>query len=369
MDPEVSPSLGEREQTDQSLRVERAEVDQEFLAKRAAIDEVADAVICRARERADQVVAAARTRADQSLMTSGLGPQATTLIARERTLADEALRAERLVADEARHAERAEHVAVLAKDRADTDNDLSHERSQVDDALTTRDQFLGLVGHEVRNMLHAMLGFAELIETGASCENPASQSVFHAQSIRRAGARMNRLIGDLVDIASIEAGMLVVTPKLEDPGCVVAEAVENLQAQASTRSISLRTEATGRLEPVLFDAARILQVLVNLLSNAIKFTPDAGTIVIRVENAGADIHFSVSDTGIGIPSDKQEAVFERFIQIEKNDQRGVGLGLYISRSIVQRHGGRMWVESKIGEGSTFHFTLPARRSAAHGLTK
>src|ERR1700712_556927 len=113
------------------------------------------------------------------------------------------------------------------------------------------------------------------------------------------------------------------------------------------------------LPTVSLDAARIHQVLINLISNAIKFTPKRGAITVCARRSGAEIRVDVSDTGIGIPSEKLEAVFNRFVQIKKNDQRGVGLGLYISRCIVEGHGGRIWAESKFGEGTTVSFTLPA----------
>ncbi|HVS63206.1 MAG TPA: ATP-binding protein, partial [Thermoanaerobaculia bacterium] len=106
------------------------------------------------------------------------------------------------------------------------------------------------------------------------------------------------------------------------------------------------------------DAARILQVLGNLLENALKFTPARGRVVLRAERVGPDIHVAVSDTGGGIPADRLKAVFERFVQAGGRDRRGVGLGLYISRCIVHGHGGRIWAESTLGEGTTVHFTLP-----------
>jgi signal transduction histidine kinase len=114
--------------------------------------------------------------------------------------------------------------------------------------------------------------------------------------------------------------------------------------------------------PASFDPARMLQVLTNLLSNAIKFTPPGGRVVVRLERIADDLRFAVSDTGVGIPKDNLETVFERFRQVKANDRRGVGLGLYISKCIVQGHGGKIWAESKLGGGSTFCFTLPIHLS-------
>ena len=169
---------------------------------------------------------------------------------------------------------------------------------------------------------------------------------------------MNRLIGDLVDVASIEAGVLAATREMGDPATVVAEAVDNFQVQAATSGISLAAEIVPPPALAAFDSARILQVLTNLLSNAIKFTPAHGRIDVRVERVGDEVRFAVSDTGVGITADNLEAVFVRFLQVTENDRRGVGLGLYISKAIVQGHGGRIWAESTVGEGSTFCFTLP-----------
>ena len=202
------------------------------------------------------------------------------------------------------------------------------------------------MSHDLRNMLNAMVGSAALIEKGALQTDLVEQVVTHARRIQRSGARMNRLIGDLVDVASIEAGVLAVTREVGDPTTVVTEAVDTFQVQAAAAGVSLTAEIVPPPSLAAFDSARILQVLTNLLSNAIKFTPAHGRIVVHVERFGDEIRFAVSDTGVGIATDKLEAVFVRFLQVTENDRRGVGLGLYISKAIVQGHGGRIWAESK-----------------------
>jgi signal transduction histidine kinase len=189
------------------------------------------------------------------------------------------------------------------------------------------------------------------------------KTVAYAERLQRTGARMGRLIGDLVDVASIEAGKLAVSREVADPVLVVTEAVDTFQAQATSRGISLAAELHTPLPVVAFDSARILQVLANLVSNAIKFTPLNGKIVVGVDCVDGQLRFGVSDTGQGIPRDKLEAVFERFLQVTANDRRGVGLGLYISKCIVQGHGGRIWAESTPGKGSTFSFTIPLQAAA------
>lgn len=352
------PDEDKRKQTDESLRAERETADHALGEELAAIDETTDAVITRARFRADEVLAAARAKTDRRSATRASGARPPESVQRERVLEDEVVRRERADADEVLREERAEHVANLSNEREETDKDLSTERARSDHALATRDAFLGLVSHDLRNMLGTMVGFAVLIAREVSQENHVEQVRLHAQRIQLSGARMNRLIGDLVDVASIEAGMLAVTRESCDATHVVIEAMDTFQAQASASGISLVSEIVPPLPLAAFDAARILQVLTNLLSNAIKFTPPNGTVVVRVERVGDDILFSFRDTGVGIPNDKLEAVFERFLRINKNDRRGVGLGLYISKCIVQGHGGRIWAESRVGAGSTFSFTLP-----------
>lgn len=345
----------ERDQTDESLRVERMKADADLGERQAGVDEAADAIIERARARADQVLAAARAKSDVQRGSTNL--QSAGVLERERDREDQALRSERASADETLRAERAEH-ALPSAEREETDRDLLQERARSDGAVTARDAFLAIVSHDLRNMLNGMVGFASLIANGVSRDNYDEQVVAYAQRIQRTGARMNRLIGDLVDVASIEAGVLAVSRELADPGLVVIEAVDNLQAQADGRGITLTVELEPPFPSLVFDPARILQVLVNLLSNAIKFTPPNGRVVVSLQRIREELRFAVADTGQGIPPDKLEAVFARYVQLTENDRRGVGLGLFISNCIVQGHGGRMWVESTPGQGSTFCFTLP-----------
>ena len=350
--------LSERDQTDESLRAERQEADRALEENTDALDETADAIVVRARARADAVLTAARLKTDRS----GTGPPPEAL-ERSRTVEDRLIQDERVEADDMLRGERAEHVARLSYERQETDRDLSIERSRSDHALATREEFMGLVSHDLKNMLNAMVGVASLIEKEAARDDHVEQVVAHARRIQRSGARMHRVIGDLVDVASIEAGMMAVTREICDPIPVVIEAVETFQAQASESGVALVAEIVPPLPPVTFDSARILQVLSNLLSNAIKHTPRQGSVLVHVEHVGDEIVFAVRDTGAGIAADRVEATFERFVPVATDDRRGVGLGLYISKCIVQGHAGRIWVDSEHGDGSAFCFTLPVQRGA------
>jgi signal transduction histidine kinase len=358
----INEASAERGQTDESLRLEREKTDRALAERQAAAEEDSDLVVNRARENADAVLTDARAKADQRLDEAL--PQVATRadLAEERLLEDEALQDERASADEILRRERNENARVLSRllplEREKTDRFLLTERARSDDALSNRDNFLGLVSHDLRNLLGGIVLNAELLSARAPEDDDGKQTLVATARIQRYAARMNRLIGDLVDVASIDAGRLAVTPAPGDAAALIAEAVDTFQAAASAKGIALQTERIERPLPARFDHDRMLQVLANVISNAIKFTSQGGSIRIRGECAGDELRVSISDTGSGIPGNMLEAIFERFWQVGKNDRRGVGLGLYISRCIVETHGGRIWAESKPGEGSTICFTLP-----------
>ena len=172
---------------------------------------------------------------------------------------------------------------------------------------------------------------------------------------------MNRLLEDLLDTASIEGGRLSVEKEAIDMGPLVAEALEALSPVAASKSLNLTNELPAELPAVLADTPRIQQVLANLLGNAIKFTPQAGTIIVRAEPSDGVVTFSVTDTGPGIPEENVPHLFERLWQAKHTASLGTGLGLFIVKGIVESHEGTVWVESRVGHGSTFFFTLPVAR--------
>lgn len=350
----------EREQTNESLRLEREKTDR-ALAERQAAEEDSDLVVQQARESADSLLTEARAKADERLEASSqVGTRAT--LAAERELEDEALQEERASADEILRRERDENARVLSRllplEREKTDRFLLTERARSDVALSNRDNFLGLVSHDLRNLLGGIVMSAELLSARAPENEDGAQTLVTTQRIQRYAARMNRLIGDLTDVASIDAGKLAMIPAPGDAAALIAEAVDPFQAAASAKGISLQTEIGEGPLRAEFDHGRMLQVLANIIANAIKFTSEGGRIRVRGERAGDELRFSITDTGSGIPGNMLEAIFERFWQAGEDDRRGVGLGLYISKCIVEAHGGRIWAESTPGEGSRLCFTLP-----------
>jgi signal transduction histidine kinase len=349
----------EREQTDQSLREERAQADGAPAVDATPVEEVADAVINRARALADELLAAARAKVDRQ--ASGHPPNS---VERKRDVEDEVVRSERAEADEKLRVARAEHVALLNVGREETDKDLLSERSRADAAIAMRDEFLGIVSHDLRNLLNNMVLSASVITEGVKEADHVEQVLKLARRILSAGARMNRLIGDLVDVASIDAGALEVTREPQDPTVVVTEAVQAFQAQAAAKEVSLVCELVPGQLLAAFDSTRILQVLGNLLGNAIKFTPAKGQVLVCVKLVDDEVRFTVADNGPGIPEDQLTSIFDRYSQVTKNDRRGVGLGLYISKCIVRSHEGRLWAESELGHGTTGVFTLPSMPTTA-----
>lgn len=358
-DPQESP---EREQTDDSLREEREKADVALAAIQGAVEAKADAVVERARESADVVLVAARDKADEQANPAAAYPVPSAAIAEERVVEDETLRDERAEADERVRREREVMAGVLSRhlplERHATDEHLLTERARSDDALATRDDFLGMVCHDLRDLLNGIVVTTTMLGEKLAKRDDSQKLIDETVRIQRYGARMNRLIGDLVDVTSIDAGKLAVCATQCDAILLVGEAVDALRTAAEAKGLSLVVEQTEPCLPADFDHDRILQVLANLIANSIKFTPKGGSIHVRCESSGGGLSFCVSDTGGGIAENMLEAVFERFWQVGKNDRRGLGLGLYISRRIVEAHGGSIWAESKVGDGTRMFFTLP-----------
>ena len=367
----------ERERTDESLRAEREKTDQAVAAKQAHVARQADAVVDRARENADAVLIvarenadavldAARDKADEKLDPDARRAEPESAIAEERDVADQALRDEREHADQALRLERNEYARAsrrfLPLERESTDRYLLTERIRSDDAVANRDDFLAIVTHDLRDLIGGIVMSSAVLSRRAPRNEEGEDTLAETRRIERYAARMNRLIGDLVDVASIDAGKLAITAATGDLAMSIAEAQDTFRAMASAKGISLATKVDATPLLAAFDHDRILQVLANLISNSLKFTPQGGTITLRGEQDAGGVRLSVTDTGSGIPVDSLERIFERFSQVGRNDRRGLGLGLYISRCVVEAHGGRIWAESGRDAGSTISITLPARSS-------
>ncbi len=356
----------ERERTDRSLRGERRRTDDELAKRTRDLEEDADAVVTTARRRADDVLARARANADEKLRHESVTRQEQTIVETERLREDDALSHERIVADEKRAAEREARrgalVALLTEERDQTDHHLGAERHDADAAIASRDDFLAIVSHDLRNMLNGISLSAGLL-MNIRCDDQVQAPLVRAvERIQRYTIKMTRLVADLVDLASIEAGHLAVVPDQHETIELLLDTQEVFEPIAEARGISIRTEVRPGSLLASYDEERILQVLANLVGNAIKFTSRGGAIVILAERVEQHVRFSVTDTGRGIAADQLGVIFERYWQTARRERTGLGLGLYISRCIVDAHGGKIWAESQPGKGSTFYFTLPAAES-------
>jgi PAS domain S-box-containing protein len=223
-------------------------------------------------------------------------------------------------------------------------------------AVQTRDEVLAVVAHDLRNPLGAIGMFAHLLEETLPSDDAGSE---HARAIRALTEQASRLIQDLLDVSRMEAGQFQLEVAPVSARGLLSQAVGMLAGAAAEKGIAVERAVEPIPPPVSADPHRVTQVLSNLVGNAIRFTPAGGRIVVRAAPGGDEVVFSVSDSGVGIAPEHLPFVFDRFWQARKSERAGAGLGLAIARGIVEAHGGRIWVESEPGRGSTFWFTLPA----------
>jgi signal transduction histidine kinase len=219
-------------------------------------------------------------------------------------------------------------------------------------AVAARDELMGIVAHDLRNPLGAIRMRAIMLGTRAESEEARK----HAQSIENVTMRMGFLINTLLDVATLEAGRFSVTPGPCDVTDLLCDVIEMFASLAASKQIRLERKVPQLT--IRADRERTIQVLSNLVGNAVKFTPEGGQVTIAAERRSEAVCFVVSDTGPGIAKEDLPHVFSRFWKHDVPGNKSTGLGLFIAKGIVDAHGGRLWVESVMGRGSTFYFTLP-----------
>jgi signal transduction histidine kinase len=225
--------------------------------------------------------------------------------------------------------------------------------------VRTREELLAIVSHDLRNPLSTVLMGAKQIERWADDSESGVRTKKAAGTIVKAVDRMNRLVNDLLDLAQLEAGQpLPIEVERHDVVELARQAADQLEPLASSRKLTLRTNLTTPTY-VLCDGDRVQQALSNLIGNAIKFTREGGAISVEARRTDGEVLLSVSDTGAGIPGDLVPNLFKPYWRADAQRKDGAGLGLSIVKAIVETHGGRIWVDTVPGKGSTFYFTLPA----------
>jgi signal transduction histidine kinase len=225
---------------------------------------------------------------------------------------------------------------------------------QAQQAVADRDHILAVVSHELRNPLHTISMAAGILKDLVPVPEMGQKSI---ASIQRATARMSRMIQDLLDVSVIQAGVLAIDPRPLDVGGVVEEVVEGFEAEAAERGLGVEVEIEEGLPRVRADRDRLYQALANLVSNALKVTTQGGAVIGARLLDERNVALSVRDTGPGIPEDQLDRLFEPYWR-GQSTYKGAGLGLAITRGIVEAHGGRIWLESVPRAGTTFYFTVP-----------
>jgi len=234
-----------------------------------------------------------------------------------------------------------------------------HDISELRRLERVRRDFVANVSHEFKTPLTAIGGFAETLLGGAL--DDAEHRARFVEIIREHAERLGRLTDDLLKLSTIEAGQLALEFRPVDAAELLASCVETVRFNAQQKKQQVELQCAKPLPPVRGDAGRLRDVVQNLLDNAVQYTPSGGRIVVSAQAKNGDVVFDVTDNGIGIPQSDLERIFERFYRVDDARSReagGTGLGLAIVKHIVEAHSGKIWVESKVGEGSTFHFSIP-----------
>jgi len=253
-----------------------------------------------------------------------------------------------------------DELGALASDINRMSEELGRLYRQLETASRHKSEFLANMSHELRTPLNAVIGFSEVLEARMFGELNAKQ-VEYVHDIHSSGRHLLSLINDILDLSKIEAGKVVLEPSRFHLGNAMEGALTLLRERAARHGIELSMQVDERLGEIVADERKVRQVLLNLLSNAVKFTPDGGRVDVRAGLVDGVVEVSVTDTGIGIAPKDQEAIFEEFQQVGDNalhKREGTGLGLTLARKFVELHGGRIRVQSELGTGSTFTFSLP-----------
>ena len=251
--------------------------------------------------------------------------------------------------------------SALAIQNARLFREIADKSRQLEAASRHKSEFLANMSHELRTPLNAIIGFSEVLAEKMFGDVNAKQAEY-LQDILESGRHLLSLINDILDLSKIEAGHMELEPADFDLPGAIDNALTLVRERATRRGITVGSTIDERIGMIWGDERKVKQVLLNLLSNALKFTPEGGRIDVGAGRRGEMAEVSVADTGVGIAPADQEAVFEEFRQVGAAERKaeGTGLGLALSRKFVELHGGTIWVQSELGRGSTFTFTLPVR---------
>ena len=249
---------------------------------------------------------------------------------------------------------------MIAIQNARLFREIQDKSAQLEVANKHKSEFLANMSHELRTPLNAIIGFSEvLIERLFGELNPKQED--YLRDIHSSGKHLLTLINDILDLSKIEAGRMELESSTFDIAGALGNAITLVRERAQRHSIIVGKQVDATLTEITADERKFKQILLNLLSNAVKFTPDGGRIDVLARREDGNAVISVRDTGIGIAPEDQQTVFEEFRQVGVDytkKQEGTGLGLALTKKFVELHGGKIWLESEPGKGSTFTFTIP-----------
>jgi signal transduction histidine kinase len=234
----------------------------------------------------------------------------------------------------------------------------AHAKDIADQAIKSRDEMLGIISHELKNPLTSMALSSHLIQKILPKETTSEKVLLLIKSLDPSIQRMNKLVSDLLDVTRLESQALHCEPKLISLSNIIDEVIGIYMATSEAKNILISSQISRECTEIFSDEIRTIQILSNLVSNAIKFTEPGGKIKLEAVRSGEMAEISVTDNGKGIPEKELSNVFQKFWQEKDSEHIGTGLGLAIAKGLVESLGGRIWVESKVGQGSSFHFTLP-----------
>jgi signal transduction histidine kinase len=363
-----SPVKRSRSKTDKSLLEERHKTDSVIKIKREKAENEADEDTRKNRKLADTDLKKTREKIDRSKIGRQYDESDKKLF-KERERSDKAQAKARDEEDKVRDKERFKKrliaESLLESERKATDSNLLEERQRSDtdhtqtkEELITRDEFIAVVSHDLKNPLSAIHIGAHLLRAVLTKGAPKESLYKYLEMIEQSASSMDRLISDLLDVERMSHSKFLITTKKNNISDLLQECSDLFAPIVLNKSSSMTIETTNEEMFAEIDHDKILQVLSNLIGNALKFSPKGSVITLAAKNLGQEVEISVTDDGPGISEDKKTKIFERFSQLKSEDRRGLGLGLYITKWIVEAHKGKIRVNSHVGKGSSFIFTLP-----------
>jgi signal transduction histidine kinase len=249
--------------------------------------------------------------------------------------------------------------STLAIQNARLFREIEEKGHELEIASQHKSDFLANMSHELRTPLNAIIGFSEVLKDGLFGKLEPKQDEY-IRDIHASGHHLLSLINDILDLSKVEAGRMELSPSSFNVHAAIGDALTLVRERANKHGVKLDSEIDARIEVFTGDERMFKQIMLNLLSNAVKFTPSGGNVAVRATPTMDGLQISVSDTGIGIATEQQQAIFDAFQQGDggrDSAREGTGLGLSLARRFVEMHNGRIWVESKLSEGSTFIFTM------------